>query len=100
MVNDDVDLRNHRRLREPAIDDDVRWQLGVLVLVAAHIDECPVWQSSERSNQPLEKRHISGAEAPERQVHERRGVARSELRDCVRLLLPDAALEVLKLRGR
>ncbi len=100
MVNDGIDLGDHRRLGKPAVDADIAWNIGVAVLVVADVDQCPHGHLAEKRYQPLEKIYIAGAERAETHIQQRLAVVALEPRHLIGLLLSHAAFEILELLGR
>src|SRR5687767_11934587 len=74
MVNDGIDFGDHRRLRKPAVDADIAWNIGVPILVVADVDECPHGHLAEKRYQPLEKIYVAGAERAETHIQQRLAV--------------------------
>ena len=100
VVDDGVDLRNDRRLREPALDDDIARHILVGVLVVADIDECAIGKLADRGNQSLEEIRIAGTERAERDVDERLVVILRKCRHLVGRFLAHAAFQILELFRR
>ncbi len=98
-MNDRVDLGNHRRLREPLIQNDVAGRSGIGIKIRADIHQRPYWQLAESIDQSLQRPCIAASKRTETYVNDWLVGIVGKTRQRVRLLRAHASFEVLEARG-
>src|SRR5664280_2645069 len=99
VVNDSVNLRNDRGLREPLVENYILWDVRVSVEICADIHQRADRELTDGINEALQGLGIAAAERAEAHVDHWLVRVPGKRRDAVGLLLADTSFEIFKVCG-